>query len=151
MGTTVAGIDRQPKATAGNRWQPGAAVAPQQVGMPFLAAVPELHRVDAATLGRMSFNGALQMAAQTSGLEDCQIAEELHICNGYMSRFMRGVAQQWAKRLVQFCRTTQCLVPLQWMANELGADLVPRDTRAAQVAALESQLRELRGGDRWQA
>jgi hypothetical protein len=68
-----------------------------------------------------------------------------------MLRFMRGVAQQWVKRLVGFCRVTQSLAPLQWMANELGADLVPRDTRAAQVAALEAQLRELRGGNRWQA
>lgn len=148
MGTTVAGIDRQLKATAGNHWQAGQ---PQQVGMPFLAAVPDLHRVDAPTLGRMSFSGVLTLAAQVSGLEDCQIAQELHICNGYMSRFMRGVAQQWAKRLVGFCRVTQSLAPLQWMANELGADLVPRDTRAAQVAALEAQLRELRGGERFQA
>ena len=90
-----------------------------------------------------TFNGCLNEAARYSGLEDQQIADAIHICHGYMSRFMRGVAQQWAKRLVLFMRVTKSLAPLQWLADQMGCDVVQRDMRAAEVAALRSRLNEL--------
>ncbi len=67
----------------------------------------------------------------------------IHISHGYMSRFMRGVAQQWAKRLVAFMRETRSIAPLQWLADQMGCDVV-QSTRfrlswswRARVAELE--------------
>lgn len=75
---------------------------------------------------------------------DQQIADELHICAGYMSRFMRGVAQQWARRMVAFMRATNSLAPLQWMASQMGCDVVVRSSREARIRELESELQEIR-------
>lgn len=136
MGQSFAPDDRQVKASDGNR---------SQAGMPFLAVGPGMQQLPCELVERVTFNGALSEAARHSGLEDQQIAEQIHICAGYMSRFMRGVAQQWAKRLVLFMRTTHSLAPLQWIADQMGCDVVPRDSRAAEVAALRARLQELRG------
>lgn len=127
-------VDRQLKATAGKG---------SQSAMPFLSAVGEVQRLPADVLATVTFNGCLIEAARHCGKEDQEIADEIHICHGYMSRFMRGVAQQWAKRLVAFMRATQSLAPLQWIAREMGCEVVVRDSRAAEVAALRARLTEL--------
>ena len=57
--------------------------------------------------------------------------------------FMRGVGQQWARRMVAFMRSTNSTAPLQWMAEQMGCDVVQRDSRAAEVAALKQRLQEL--------
>lgn len=127
-------------------WQPQATVGKRsQVGMPFLSVVPEFQAVSVQLLSQVTFNGCLVEAARHSGLEDQEIADQIHICHGYMSRFMRGVAQQWANRLIAFMRVTRSLAPLQWMAHQMGCDLVPRDSRAAEIAELQQRLRELGG------
>ena len=133
MSSTVPGFDRQPKASTGNR---------SQREMPFFAVVaPKL--LDAGIVSRATFSGVMADAARTSGLDDYQIAAELNVCAPYFSRLMRGVAQQWAKRIVNYCRITGSLGPVQWMAEQVGCDLVPRDSRAAEVAALKARLQEL--------
>jgi hypothetical protein len=114
--------------------------------MPFLGLVPGAQMLGGSVLASATFNGCLVEAARHSGLDDQQIADEIHICHGYMSRFMRGVAQQWAKRLVAFMRVTNSLAPLQWMAREMGCDLVVRDAQSARIAALQAELRELQRG-----
>jgi hypothetical protein len=139
MHESFGGVDRQPQATAGNH---------SQGGMPFLGVVPALQMVQPAVIERATFNGCLADAARSSGLDDHEIADAMHICAGYMSRFMRGVAQQWAKRLVVFMRTTNSLAPLQWLAHQMGCDLTLRDSRAAEVAALQARLRELENNGR---
>ncbi len=136
MGQSLAGIDRQPQAITGQH---------SQREMPFLAAVPSARLLDAAMLSRCTFNGTMADAARGSGMDDCQLAEAIHVCPGYMSRLMRSVGQQWARRTVEFCRVTNSLGPVQWMADQLGCDLVPRDSRAAEVAELQARLRELQG------
>lgn len=45
--------------------------------------------------------------------------------------------------MVAFMRATNSLAPLQWMATQMGCDLVPMDARAAEVAALRQRLNEL--------
>jgi hypothetical protein len=115
--------------------------------MAILARVATMHMLDACVIVQASFNGCLVAAAQHSGKEDQEIADEIHICHGYMSRFMRGVAQQWAKRLIAFMRVTQSLAPLQWIANQMGCDLVVRHRLAAEAAELRARLQEIeRGG-----
>lgn len=135
MHRNLAGIDRQPQATTGKHWQSslpliGAVSAPQQLA-------PEV-------ISQATFNGVLAEAARHSGLDDQDIADAMPICHGYMSRFMRGVAQQWAKRLVAFMRITNSLAPLQWLADQMGCDVMPRAVQAARIRELEAELRNLR-------
>lgn len=99
--------------------------------------------LDRQVVVRATFNGTLSEAARHSGLDDQDIADSMNICAGYMSRFMRGVAQQWAKRLVVFMRVTGSLAPLQWLADQVGCEVVMRDSRAAEIAELQQRLREL--------
>jgi hypothetical protein len=139
MDESIAGIDRQPKATPGNQWSAQRPLALLGVAPPPLppTALP------ASVIAGASFSQTLQFAAQASGMDDQDIADAICICKGYMSRFMRGVGQQWARRLVAFMHATNSLAPLQWMADQMGCDVVLRDSRAAEVAALKARLQEL--------
>lgn len=134
MSSTFHRIDRQPPATVGTD---------SQACLPILGSVSAMQRLPDVVVSAATFNGALNEAARHSGLDDQEIADALHICHGYMSRFMRGVAQQWDRRLVAFCRVTQSLAPVQWMAEQLGCELVPRDSRAAEIAELRQRLQQL--------
>lgn len=138
MSTILPAADRQPKGTIGNH--------SSQRHLPLLGVAPEPQApvlLPQAAVAGSSFSQVLQCAAQQSGMDDEEIADAICICKGYMSRFMRGVGQQWAKRLVAFMRETGSLGPLQWMAEQMGCDVVPRDSRAAEVAALKARLQEL--------
>lgn len=136
MDRTFPPTDRQAEASAGEH---------SQVGMPFLAVVRDEQLLAQQLVDRLSFNACLTESARHSGLDDQEIADAIHISAGYMSRFMRGVAQQWAKRLVAFMRITRSLAPLQWIAQQMGAEVVLRDRRAAEVAELRARLMQLQG------
>lgn len=131
---SVRSTDRQVEASGRNR---------SQVGMPFLAEIATPHLLDHRVLAKSTFNGALVAAAQHSGKEDQEIADEIHICHGYMSRFMRGVAQQWARRLIAFMHSTQSLAPLQWMAYAMGCEIVVRNRLEAERNELRARLAEI--------
>jgi hypothetical protein len=133
------GNNRQPLASV------GAGTPPVQGQLALLAEVAPLHRLGEANAGRMDFSACLSHAALHLGLADAQIADEIHICRGYMSRFMRSVAQGWATRLVAFMRTTQSLAPLEWLAFQMGCELVPRANNTARIRALEAELAALTG------
>lgn len=138
MSTNVDPTDRKPQATTGNHWE--------QRPLNLLGEAPPLRvmvLMPAQVVEGFSLSAVLGYAAQHSGLDDQQLARDLSICKGYMSRFLRGVAEAWAKRLVRFCLATSNLGPLQWMAYQLGCDVVQRDSRAAEVAALKARLQEL--------
>ena len=134
MFSSTPGGDRQPEATTGNR---------SQGEMPILARIATMHVLDECVIEQASFSGCLVAAAHHSGKDDQEIADEIHICHGYMSRFMRGVAQQWARRLVAFMHATRSLAPLQWMANQMGCELVVRNRLEAEKQLLLARLREL--------
>lgn len=131
------------KAREADSHRMGSAGKHWQASLPLIGAVPRPQLLDGAVIDATTFNGTLCEAARYSGLDDQDIAEEMHICAGYMSRFMRGVAQQWAKRLVLFMRTTNSLAPLQWLAEQMGCDVVQRDSRAAELAVLRQRVNEL--------
>lgn len=135
MGCSVRPVEWNTEASAGIRSQVPLA------GM--LAPVPEPHVLASSVVAGASFSGCLVAAAQHSGKEDQELAEEIHISQGYMSRFMRGVAQQWAKRLVAFMRATNSLAPLQWIANQMGCDVVVRASLAAELAEARARVAEL--------
>jgi hypothetical protein len=137
MDTTFAATEWKVKASAEKH---------SQAGLALLGEVSAFQMLPPSIVSQTSFNGCLVEAARHSGLEDQDIAEAMHISGGYMSRFMRGVAGHWMRRMVLFMRTTKSLAPLQKMADEMGCDLVPRAGNAARIKELEDQLQQLK---RW--
>lgn len=115
----------------------------QQAEMPFFAVVRAPAQASPDLIARMSDVGALRLSVQESGRDDYEIADALHISPGYMSKVLKGTAGLYGKRLVAFMRHTNNLAPLQWLADQMGCDLVLRDSRAAEVAALRAKLAEL--------
>ena len=125
-------------------WKPLASAGKHsQVEMGLIGLVSAPHLLDGFVLERISFNGALLEAAKHSGKEDQQIADEIHISPGYMSRFMRGVGQQWAKRLVAHMNSTNSRAAVQWIAHQVGGEFVAKDSRALEVAQLKARLRAI--------
>lgn len=130
-------------------WKPEASAGKQtQVAMPFLSEVPGAQMLTSHIVAKASFSGCLNEAARHSGMEDQEIADAIFISHGYMSKFMRGVAQQWAKRMLAFMRTTNSLAPLQWMAHQMGCEVIvvnhvqrERDELKARLAELDRRER----------
>lgn len=114
-----------------------------QGAFPFLAAVKAPARAPDAVVASGDEVSALRYAAQTSGMDDFEIADELNISHGYMSKVLKGTAGMYGKRLVKFMRLTGSLAPLQWLAEQMGCEVVVKDARAAQIKALQDQLAEL--------
>lgn len=114
-----------------------------QVGMPFLAVVKPPHRVPDDVLPRITDTGAMRYAAQLTGQDDYEIADKIGVSHGYMSKILKGTASLSGKRLVKFMRETNSIAPLQWLAHQMGCELVVMDKRAAEVAALKARLEEL--------
>lgn len=137
MSTNFHPIDRQPPATTRQHSQLELSIHAVMPGPRAMRLLP------AGAISGSSFSNVLALAVVQAEISQEDIAAAMHICNGYMSRFMHGVSQQWAKRLVMFMRATNNLGPLQWLAEQLGCDLVQRDTRAAEVAELRQRLHEL--------
>ena len=145
MQSSLGRVDRQPQATDGNRWQSMAIGAPAQQGeLPIIGAVDLPQMLPATLVARVSFQGCLIEAARHDGRDDCDIAADVHVSAPYFSRLMRGTWEAWAKRLVRFCRATKSLAPLQWLADQLGCDVVPRAGNTARIRELEAELAALR-------
>jgi hypothetical protein len=62
-----------------------------------------------------------------------------------MSKFMRSVGESWANRMVRFMRTTNCIAPLQKLADDMGCDVTLRSVHAAELAAAKARLAMLEG------
>jgi hypothetical protein len=133
------GNHKQPLASTGNH------SAGTQRELALIGVVPPLHRLGDEVVAKHDFSQCLAYAAMHLGLSNEHIAKHIHVCEGYMSRFMRGVAKSWAKRLVAFMRITHSLAPLEWLAMEMGCELVQRSAQAARVQALEAELAALTG------
>lgn len=142
MDCTLTRTEWKPQASAGNH---------PQVELALIGEVPRPQFLNATVVTRSTFNGCLNEAVRHSGLEDQQIADRIHISHGYMSRFMRGVGQQWAKRLIAFMRETGSLAPLQWIADQMGCDITVRSAVSAELAAARARVAELERGGRMAA
>ncbi len=136
MDHSLCRVDRKPEATTGNHWK-------VVDDAPALGAVSAPLVLELAVLVRVTFSGALNESAKASGKDDLTIADEIHISAGYMSRAMRGLWEQWARRLVAFMRATNSRAPAQWIAHQVGCDLVARAHNDARIRELEAELREL--------
>lgn len=139
MDRSVFPTNRKPEETAGNR---------SQLEMSLIGEVPRPQFLDMSVVRAASFNGCLQSARLHCGLDDQQLAKKMHISKGYMSKFLNGVADCWVRRFIGFMRITGSLAPLQWIANQMGCDLVnrseltrERDELLARMADLERRER----------
>lgn len=128
------------------QWKPvettGNHVVPQR-DFGGVAAVRELHVIAGEHLNRLTFSGALADCLRHDGREDQEIAKAIHISKGYLSKLLRSVWYAQARRLVAFMRETRCIAPLQWIAHQVGCDVVQRSTVQAELALARSRLAEL--------
>jgi hypothetical protein len=115
----------------------------RQAPLGFLGAVRAPLRMADELVARISAVGALRYAVQLSGHDDFEVADEVGISHGYMSKVLKGTAGLHSGRLVRFMRVTNSIAPLQWLAQQMGCDVVVRDSRAAEVAELRERLRQL--------
>ena len=113
----------------------------KQKEMPFFAPV-EMRDADPEVVAYMEFAAVMRWAIQQSGYDDFEVAEKLGITAGYMSKVLHGTAGLYGKRLVRFMQITGSLAPLQWLAEQMGCDVVQRSSQAARIAALEQELAE---------
>lgn len=125
-------------------WKPEASAGKHsQVSLSIMSLVPGAQLLDVHVLQRVTFNGCLNEAVRHSGKEDQEIAAEIHISAGYMSRFLRGVGQQWARRMVAFMYATNSIAPLQWMAEQMGCEITVRNDARREADLLRARLQEL--------
>lgn len=145
MQQTISRTEWKPKEITGNHSTAGHhQVAQRQLSIHAEAPPAQvLVLLPAAVVQGATFSNVLAFAVQGSGMDDAELAEQIHISPGYMSKFIRGVGEQWARRPVLFMRKAGTLGPLQWMAAQVGCEVVQLDARAAEVAALQARLNEL--------
>lgn len=122
-------------------WKPQDSTGKRSQGeMPFFGEVEAMQELAQSYLAQSTFTGCLISACHHSGMNDHEIADAIPISHGYMSKFMRSVGQQWAKRLVKFMRVTRSLAPLQWIAHQMGCDVVVRHNVEAELLATRARL-----------
>jgi hypothetical protein len=130
-------------------WKPEETAGKlSQAEMPFLCDVQPPQLLSAPVMTHATFNGCLNEAIRHSGMEDQEVAKRIHISAGYMSKFMRGVAHQWAKRMLAFMRITNSLAPLQWMAHQMGCRLVMENDVARALAEARARVADLERRER---
>lgn len=72
---------------------------------------------------------ALGRALHDSGRTTEAVAEEMGVRRAYLADALnpeRDEAQFQARRLVAFCRATHSLLPLEWLADQVGCVLISR-------------------------
>jgi transcriptional regulator with XRE-family HTH domain len=114
-----------------------------QLAMPLIGEVPTPQVLGQQIVKATTFNGCLAAAVLHCGMDEQEIAKRIHISKGYMSKFLSGVAQVWAKRLLAFMRVTGSLAPLQWLADQMGCELLIKNEVARERDELRARLAEL--------
>jgi len=114
----------------------------RQREIPNVAMVRPAQGADDDFISRASWGGVLRYAVQRSGKDDYEVADEIHISHGYISRVLKGTAGLWGDRMVAFMRSTGSVAPLQWLANEMGFELRLKERSEEEI--LEARLAEIR-------
>jgi hypothetical protein len=130
MAITFGAIDAKGQESSGKE-------RAQQGEMPFLCEVKGPQAVAGEFIARASWDGVLRLCVQWSGKDDYEVADEINISHGTMSKVLKGTAGLWGARLVKFMRSTENLAPLQWLADQMGCDVIRR-------APLESEVERLK-------
>jgi len=92
-------------------------------GRGYVALLPQPVLAEPEFISRASWEGSLRYAVQRSGKDDFEVADEMAISHGYISKVLKGVAGLYGKRLVRFMQLTGSVAPLQWMADQVGYEL----------------------------
>jgi hypothetical protein len=131
---------------AAAQWKPerisGDDVGAQR-SMPFLAQVPEPHRLPAALVASTPLSGSFTHCLLICGKTDEDIAKAIHVSKGYMSKLLRSLWVSQLKRFLRFMRETHCISPLQVLAYEMGCELIVKASQSAEIAALKARLQDL--------
>lgn len=98
---------------------------------------------DTAFIRHCTWDSSLRYAVQRSGADDYEVADDIPVSHSYMSKILKGTAGLHGQKLVTFMRRTRSLAPLQWLAEQMGAEIVLKDSQAQRIAALEAELKQL--------
>jgi len=112
--------------------------------MPWLCEVKGPQAAAMDFISRASWDAVLRQAVQWSGKDDYEVADEISVSHGTMSKVLKGTAGLWGHRLVKFMRSTESLAPLQWLADQMGCDIVRRAPLETEVERLRRENAELR-------
>src|SRR5690606_16770213 len=77
---------------------------------------------------------ALTLAITSSGLDDQEICDALHIDAGYLSRMKKGSATLHGDLVQPFCEMVGNTIYPEWLAYQLGCTLVVIKTEAERRA-----------------
>jgi hypothetical protein len=110
--------------------------------MPWICAVKDSQKADDDFVSRASWDGVLRYCVQMSGKDDYEVADEIHVSHGTMSKILKGTAGLWGSRLVTFMRATESIAPLQWLADQMGCDVVRRAPLESEVDRLKRENAE---------
>jgi hypothetical protein len=123
--------------------------------MPWVGPVKDPQAAPLDFLSRASWDGVLRYCVQMSGKDDYEVADEIHVSHGTMSKILKGTAGLWGARLVTFMRRTESIAPLQWLADQMGCDVVRRAPLETEVERLKRenaeqarQIEDMRRGHR---
>lgn len=111
--------------------------------MSFVGVVPTPFPMPEEIIDRITDTGALRYAIQVSHHDDYEIADAIGISHGYMSKVLKGTAGLYGRRLVKFMQATNSIAPLQWLAREMGCEVVIRNRVEQERQALRRRLAEL--------
>ncbi|WP_343633720.1 hypothetical protein [Roseateles sp.] len=141
----VATMDRSFILTNTKAQDTSGKVPTGPAGLDVVTELPPLQLADPQFIRHCSWDGALRYAVQRSGADDYEVADDIPVSHGYMSKILKGTAGLHGQKLVTFMRRTRSLAPLQWIAEQIGAEVVLRDRRAAEVAELRARISQLQG------
>lgn len=116
----------------------------EQGGFPFLGVVRGPQPAAMDFISRASWDAVLRQSVQWSGKDDYEVADEISVSHGTMSKVLKGTAGLWGQKLVKFMRSTESLAPLQWLADQMGCDVVRRAPLETEIERLRRENAELR-------
>jgi plasmid maintenance system antidote protein VapI len=134
MSRIVGSVNRKPQASTQQH------STDDQRGLGLIGAIRTSPvEADADFIRRSSWDGTMRYAVQRSGMDDYEVADEMHVSHGHMSKVMKGAAGLWGPRLVKFMRVTGSVAPLQWLADQMGYEVRPK-APSQRIAELEAEL-----------
>lgn len=141
MDTTFRAFNTKRQETTGKE-------SAEQGEMPFVCVVKDPQTAPVEFVARASWDGVLRYCVQCSGRDDYEVADEINISQGTMSKVLKGTAGLWGARLVKFMRVTESIAPLQWLADQMGCDVVRRAPLETEIERLRRENAELKRGNR---
>lgn len=110
--------------------------------MPWRGLAKDPQKADADFIARAAWDAVLRGCVQACGKDDYEVADEIHVSHGTMSKILKGTAGLSGARLIEFMRSTDTIAPLQWLADQMGCDVVRRAPLETEVERLKRENAE---------